>query len=207
MQDKFDPTQPPESSGMSCAVKIVLALALGGGLSIALCCGGMWYLSTQAFNITEDPGEIAKIQGEIASIDIPADMPPAMGGDMNFGMFQMQMAGYGEEQGKFLMLMQMQMAGMSKEEMEQQFQQQANQQQSENVRITNSETKTLMVDGQPQDFLFAEGMMETQDGEVPVHQVSGTFPSRNGHGFLIFIVPEEKWDEQEAINTVESIRK
>ena len=100
--NEYDQMQPPKTSGMGCAVKIILGIVIGGVLCAALCCGGMWYLSTQAVQMTEDPGEIRKFQAEIVDINIPPDMPPTMGGKFNLGMFKMQMAGFGEEQGKFL---------------------------------------------------------------------------------------------------------
>jgi len=206
-ENSFDQPYPPEKQGMGCLPKVLIGLAVGGAVCLALCCGLGWYFTSQAMKTTEEPAEIEEIRRGIVNIDLPEDMPPSFGGEFNFGMFQMEMAGYGEQQGKFLMLMQMQVAGLSEEEMKQQFRQQAAQQQNESVRITNSETRTLTIDGQPEEFVFAEGMMQTDEGETPIRQVTGTFPSREGHGFLMLIVPEEEWNEDEVVEMIESIRK
>jgi len=154
-ENSFDQPYPPEKQGMGCLPKVLIGLAVGGAVCLALCCGLGWYFTSQAMKTTEEPAEIEEIRRGIVNIDLPEDMPPSFGGEFNFGMFQMEMAGYGEQQGKFLMLMQMQVAGLSEEEMKQQFRQQAAQQQNESVRITNSETRTRTIDGQPEEFVFA----------------------------------------------------
>ncbi|MEZ5940401.1 MAG: hypothetical protein R3C18_03345 [Planctomycetaceae bacterium] len=200
----------PKKKGMSTLTKVLLGLGCGGILGIVVCCGGFTYLGSRMVNVTEDPDKIAALREEIVGIDIPDTLPPAMGVEMNVMVFKMKMAGFGDQQGEFLMLMGMDIKDADPEQMEQQMKMQANQQmnqQNKDVVITQSETRTLMVDGQERDFVFAQGTMNQSGTETEIRQVTGSFQARNGVGMVIYIVPEEDWDEEQTIKMLESIRK
>ena len=103
----------------------------------------------------------------------------------------------------------MQIAGQTDEQMQQAFRQQAGQhQQNAQFKIESSETKTLKVDGQDRDFLFAKGAMTPQGGAgIPVRMVTGMFPSKGGMGFIQYSIDEAAYDEAAVIKTIESIHK
>ena len=196
-----------EPSGGTNWGKILLILFGIGLLSIVLCCGGGFYMFKDAG--TDDPAKIALIQKEIVEIDIPADLQPAVGVNVNLFFMKMKMAVYNPQSATSLMLMQMQLAGQSKEQMQASFKQQAGQQQqNRDFRMESSETKTVKIDGQDVDFLIAKGTLNSQGAAaVPVRMVTGMFPSKDGMGFIQYSIDEEKYDKAAVIKTLESIHK
>ncbi|MCA8990641.1 MAG: hypothetical protein KDA69_05185 [Planctomycetaceae bacterium] len=210
-EDFGDEELVPKKKGMSTLTKVLLGLGCGGILGIVVCCGAFTYFASQMMKITDDPNKIAALREEIIGIDIPDTLPPVMGGDMNFFAFKVKMVGYGEAEGHFLLLMGMDIPDANPDQMDQQLKMQANQQlnqQGKNVQIQESETRTLMIDGEERNFVFAKGTMTTKDGQTSdVRQVTGTFRSRNGVGLVIYIIPEEEWNEEQTIQMLESIHK
>lgn len=186
--------------------KIILILCGVGAVSLALCCGVGYYFFP--VSMTQDPVKIAAIQKEMIEIDVPPNMQPAMGMNMNFGPVKMKMVIYNPNAGASLMLMEMQIAGQTEEQMKQSFNQQAGQQQNNQFRMDSSETKTVKVDGQDRDFLFAKGTVSPPGGQpAAVRMITGMFPSKNGMGFIQYSVNEEGYDEAAVIKTLESIHK
>ena len=198
-----------EPSGGTNWGKILLILFGVGLVSLLLCCGGGYYFARNAFDMTQEPAKIATMQKEIIEIDLPPDVQPAMGMNMNLGVMKMKVVMYSPEAGTSLMLMQMQMAGQTKEQMQSTFNQQAGQQQNNrNFRQESAETKTVKVDGQDIDFMFAKGTLNPPNGAPkPVRMVTGMFPSKDGMGFIQYSIDEEKYDEAAVIKTLESIHK
>lgn len=200
-----------KKGGMSMLSKVLLALGCGGLLAGLLCCGGIVYFGMNAIQVTEDPQQIAKIQQEVADIELPDSLPPKMGMNMNmFGAFKMKMVGFGDEQAEYLLLMSIEVSGANPADMDQQIRQEANKQmnqQGKEVRITDQETKTLTIDGEEREFSFGKGTMQRDGVDVAVRQVLGSFPARSGAGLVIYIVGEEEWDEARVIEMIQSIRK
>lgn len=186
--------------------KIILILAAVGGVSLALCCGGAYFWFKDA--LTEDPVKIAAMQKEIVEIELPANLQPQGGMNLNLGVFQMKIAMYTAQPGSFLMLMQMQVSGQTEEQMQQGFNQQAGQQQNAQFKVESSETKTVKIDGQDRNFLFSKGVLTPQGGQsTPVRMVSGMFPSKNGMGFIQYAIDEATYDEAAVIKMLESIHQ
>ena len=188
--------------------KIILILCGVGAISLALCCGVGYYFASKAFKMESDPVKIAAMQKEIVEIDIPAGMQPKMGMNMNLGVMTMKMVMYNPEQASTLMLMQMQVTGQTDEQMQQAFRQQAGQQQNAQFRIESSETKTVKINGEDRDFLFAKGTVTPPGGQAtPARMITGMFPAKNGMGFIQYSIDETKYDEAAVIKTLESIHK
>ncbi len=136
----------------------------------------------------------------------------------------MQMAAYGNQvqiaqqqggqaegqfKGEFLLIFQTQVNGVNDAQMENQLQNQSGEMGAE-IRIESSETHMVMVDGEELEFKFAKGT-NTQDNSQ-VRSVSGVFRGRGGPTFLLLVVPEESWNEEEwnderAIQLLESIHR
>ena len=96
---------------------------------------------------------------------------------------------------------------LTKEQMEASFKQQAGQQ-NKNFRQESAETKTVKVDGQDTDFIFAKGTLNPPNGAPkPVRMVTGMFPAKDGMGFIQYSIDEDKYDEAAVIKTLESIHK
>ncbi len=92
--------------------------------------------------------------------------------------------------------------------MQQSFRQQAGQQQNAQFRIDSSETKTVKINGEDRDFLFAKGTITPPGGQpTPARMITGMFPAKTGMGFIQYSIDETKFDEAAVIKTLESIHK
>ena len=162
--------------------KVILILLGVGGISLALCCGVGYYFLSGA--VTDDPVRIAAMQKEIVEIDVPPAMQPVGGVNMNLGFMKMRMVMYGPQKGsaEMLMLMQMQISGQTEGQMQQAFNQQAGQQQNAQFKLESSETKTIKVDGQDRNFIFAKGTISPPGGTAT--------PRAHGDRH----VPLQRWD-------------
>ncbi len=198
----------PASSGTNWG-KIILILLGVGAVSLALCCGGLYYFGSKAFKVETDPLKIAVMQKEIIEINIPPGLQPAMGMNMNFGVMTMKMVMYNPGQSHSMMLMEMQISGQSEEEMKQAFSQQANQQQQQTkFQVESSELKTITIDGTERQFQFAKGTITPQSGApTPARMISGLFPSKTAMGFITYTIDEASYDEAAVIQMLESIHK
>lgn len=196
-----------EPSGGTNWGKILLILVGVGVVSLLLCCGGGYFFFRNALEVTQDPVKIASMQKEIIEIDLPPDVQPSMGMNMNFGVMKMKIVGYSPDAGTSLMLMQMQISGQTKEQMEDAFKQQTGQH-NKNFRQESAETKTIKVDGQDTDFIFSKGTLNPPNGAPkPVRLITGMFPAKDGMGFIQYSIDEDKYDEAAVIKTLESIHK
>lgn len=187
--------------------KILLILFGVSALSMALCCGGVLWFGSKSLEMIEDPVKIAAAQQEIVDIQALPGLQPKMAMKMNLAIMGMTIVAYDGAGQTTLMLMQMQVAGQTDEQLQQNFRQQGNKNQK-NFQVESSETRKIKVDGTERDFLFEKGKFVSEQGSaMPVRQVSGMFPSRQGMGFLIVSVNEESYDEPAIIQMIESIKK
>ena len=186
--------------------KVILILLGVGAVSLALCCGVAYYFFPAS--ATDDPVKIAVMQKEIIEINLPPDMPPTMGVNMNLGVIKMKIVTYNQGQPTSLILMEMQLSGQTEEQMKQTFSQQGNQQQNQQFRQESSETKTIKIDGVDRDFLFAKGVFTPPGGQpTPARMITGLFPSKTAMGFITYTIDEANYDEAAVIKTLESIHK
>ena len=199
-------TRVQSSSGTNWG-KIILILLGVGTVSLALCCGGLYYFFNDAIKM--DPVKIAVMQKEIIEIDVPQGLQPNMGLNMNMGVMTMKMVMYNPGNTTSMMLMEMQIAGQTEEQMKQAFSQQASQQQHQaQFRMESSETKTIKIDGVDREVLFAKGTLTPQGGKpTPARMLTGLFPSTTAMGFIVYSIDETNYDEAAVIKTLESIHK
>ena len=191
-------------TGMSTGVKVLIGCGVIGGVMALVCCGGFMYLGMQVANMaTEDPVEVRNISDEIADIELPDEFVPKFGmqGEM-FGVGG-QMAAY-EDGEKVLMLMQMKgPAGFDAEQMRQEFQRQLNQQgRNTDINIESTEQKEITLAGEETTIQIIKG---TGEGGKEMRQVQGVFKGRDGAAFVMYISPEEDWDEELVIQLLETI--
>lgn len=191
-------------SGMSTGVKVLIGCGVIGGVMALACCGGFMYLGMQVANMaTEDPVEVRNISDEIAEIDLPDEFVPKFGmqGEM-FGVGG-QVAAY-EDGEKVLMLMQMKgPAGFDAEQMQREFQRQLDQQgRDTDINVESTEQREITLAGQETTVQIIKGT--SKDGKE-MRQVHGVFNGRDGAAFVMYISPEEEWDEGQVIQLLETI--
>lgn len=198
--------QAVQPSGRSWG-KILLILFGVSAFSVALCCGGVLWFGSKSIEMTEDPVKIAAAQQEIVDIQALPGLQPKMAMKMNLAIMGMTTVAYQGAGQTNMVLMQMQVAGQTDEQMQQNFRQKGNQNQ-DHLQVESSETRKIKVDGTERDFLFVKGkIVPDQGAAIPVRQVTGMFPSRQGMAFLIVTVNEESYDELAVIQMIESIKK
>ncbi len=196
-------------AGMSTGIKILIAILVGGGVCVIACCGGGYYLARNAIKITDQPAEIVEIQELIADIQTPEGFKPKTGMTTKAMGFNMNMVVYSRDNGQQdgLVLMQFKMPGdVPEDQMKMSFENQMKTQQngqSQNINVTETETRSFVIDDEEVEFTFSTG---TQAGsDQAVRQVTGVFPSRNGTAMLMFLTNEENWDEEQVVKMIESI--
>ncbi|MEZ6146732.1 MAG: hypothetical protein R3B91_15210 [Planctomycetaceae bacterium] len=191
--------------GMSTGVKVLIGFMIVGGVAVLVCCGGIAFFGYKfAQMTTEDPEEIRTIQEGIADIDVPDTLTPKAGVNAQVMGVGMQMAVY-EDGDSVLMLMQMNgPPGMDAAQMRQQFQQQLDQQgQNRNIEVESSEQRDVTIAGEETTIEIVKG----KDGQgKEMRQVNGVFQGKGGAAFIVYICPEENWDEERAIGIFESIQ-
>lgn len=200
---------PPRKPGWSTGTKVAVILGGCGVVLMLVCCGVFGYFGVQLRkSMTVDPTEVVAIRdGIITSITLPAEFQPQMGMNLTLAGQGMKMAVFGETSdpnagGTALVLMQMMIAA-DEAQMRQELEKSMGRQQK--VAIESSETKTVTIDGAMVDFVFAKGT--TQQGSKPLRQVTGVFPGKTGTVMLMLFVPEDKWDAQQVLGILESIKK
>ncbi len=204
-----DPSSFPEGGppkrGMSTGVKVLLILGGVFGVVAVLCCGVAIYLYNQfAKSVTKDPAQVAAIQQKIVDINLPDGFKPQAGFDWSLGI-KIQAAIYTRGGSEMLMLMQMPSTA-SEEEMQKQMQDSLEKQgKKQQVRVQSTEIREVNINGKEVSFQFTEGVQEGSD--QPVRQVVGVFSGRDGTAMLMYMVPEDAWNEEEVMTMLKSIAK
>jgi hypothetical protein len=218
-EDWKDPEAP--KPGMSTAVKVLLIVGAIGGLFLLLCCGGIGIVAWKSQDVlkdvvkkltpTTDAAEIRERLGRITQIDIPTDFEPALG--MDLGIMRWVAYEKTPRDGSLFMLFELDRAMLQsatlaeqRREIERMFDQQRGGQNNQfdmQINVTERETRTLTVRGEPVEFDFNKGT--SSDGKA-MRQVVGAFKTPGGVALLDLIVPEESYNEAAVVTMVESIR-
>lgn len=200
--------QPQKATNTTTKVLLILLAVFGGALLV--CCGfcGFMGYSFQP-EMTDEADAVRARTQEIANIEIPEQFEPDSAGKIDNFLMQMNVATYESTVGQGqLMLAQMnfKLFDMPQEQQEAQIQQSLEEQQGEETRnldIQESETRQFQINGKEVSFIFAEGE-ERRTGDK-FHQVSGTFPGKEGTTFLMLQLDEEAYDEEAVVRMIESI--
>ena len=203
--DNYSDSEAPKSSG---ALKVILWILGIGVCVVILVCGVGGFLLFRTFKagFSQDPPVIREVAGSITDVDLPDGYLPVF----SMNLFGMKMAAFGDQTNPntspMLMLMEFPAATAAnpeqmKQQMEQSLQQQGRQR---NFQIQQSEQKTFTIRGQEQTVVINTG---TSDRGGNVVQAMGTFSAKSGNpAMLMFMVPEDKWDEDEFREIVESMK-
>ena len=205
LDDLREPGRPEKRQRLSLGVRFLIGLGVTAGLACLACCGlGGWIMVKFRGAMLTTPAEVAKVRDEIITdIDLPERFQPRMAMDFQLWGGVLRFAAYANEgDSETVVLMQMP-AEASPEDVRQQVQHAMGQQ--EQFDVESFETRTISIEGKPVDFQFAKGTSR-ETGRV-VRQVVGAFPGRHGTVMVVYIVPEEDWDEEDGARMLEKIRK
>jgi hypothetical protein len=195
--------------GWSTGKKVAVILGSCCAALMLACCGVFGYLGFQLRqSVTDDPAEVIAIRDQIVTaITLPAEYKPQVGMNLTLAGQGMRMAMFGETSdpntgGAALMLMHM-MVTANEAQMQEDLDNSLGR--KTNVQVESSETKSVTIDGTMVNFVFAKA--KTQESGKPLRQVTGVFPGKTGTVMLMLFVPEEKWDEEQVLGILESIKK
>ena len=189
---------PPQKSGMSPWLKVMLVIFFVFGLVCCGCCGGMWYWFSQQEINMEDPDGARAVAQEVLKQPVPEEMFEPKG-SMNFSFFsffEMKLGLFEARDGEGLLML-MKMAVPQQPGQEDQFEQALRGQSAQNSKqlvIESTETKTLDVKGIGEvEFQFSKGK-EPETGQV-YHQIQGVFPSAGGGTLFLLQMEPSIYDE------------
>jgi hypothetical protein len=192
--------------GMSTGTKVLLILGGVFGVLAIACCGFLYYVYDRIANsFTSDPKQVAAIQQEIVDIRVPPGFAPQGGMDLGLGPMKVKVAVYVRNGREMLMLMQMPGVASDEEmrkQMEEAFEKQG---QKQDVKVRSREVRKIKIDGQEYPFEFTQGVQG--EDQHPVRQVIGVFPGKKGTAMLMYMCPEEDWDDDEVMEMLRSISK
>lgn len=206
--ENFSHADAPRKSGSS-----VLIWVLGiGAVCLVVCCGGgifavMRFKDVVSNMATNDPAEIRKQTAEMIDISIPDKFRPMQGMNMvaiRMLMYQTDATASGGMGMLMLMEMPMQQMGVNAEEQEKELRKAAQQQNNQGFAESKSETREIEIRGEKVPFQFSEGTPSGQD--KPTHRVSGVVRGKRGPVMIQFTLPDDQYDEDEVIQTLESIK-
>jgi hypothetical protein len=196
----------PPKRGMSTGMKVLLIVGGIFGVLAVVCCGVGYYVYDRIANsVTSDPAKVAAIQEEIVSIRLPPGFTAQGGMDLGLGPMKVKAAIYVRNGREMLMLMQMPGVASDEEmrkQMEETFEKQG---QRQDVKVRSREVRKIQINGQEYPFEFTQGVQG--EDQHPVRQVIGVFPGKQGTAMLMYMCPEEDWDEEEVIEMLNSIGK
>jgi hypothetical protein len=195
---------PP--TGKSNTVKVLLIVLAVIVLAGLLCCGGgvWWYL--QNVEQTTEPAKIQAWTQEIVPIEVPADYTPTIGFKVNwFSVFSFVMTFYSTPGGGTFALTDVRGEGANDPQARQQMDAQMRQQgAAHQINVTNTENRTVTINGQEVEFTFATGT-ETQS-KAEWKEVSGTFQGKDGGLVSLKLQqPSANFDEEAVMRMLESI--
>jgi hypothetical protein len=220
-QDDFEshsagrPPGRPEQKGMSTGMKVLIGLLVAGGVCGVLCCGGMYFMAKQSFDVDESPEAAAAAATEIApDLKVPDTFEPKVRMKMKvpFTDYGMTMAAFerqGGEANGMMMLMHLNVPEADANDVERQFEQQMRQQQAggntgrRDIDVEEVTHRVYEIDGREVTFNFGKG----DDGQGNQwRQVNGIFPSgKGGFTMLMVQVAESEWNEEEIQRMLASL--
>lgn len=217
-EDWKDPEQ--RKPGMSTTVKVLLLLGGIGGICSLLCCGGAFILVNRAQQILEDAGinfkDIVTVEPEairertqkIAKLEIPPGFEPKQAVDMVIMKYAIYTKGANADSSLVLMEFAKEFMGEEEEQQEEMLEAFQKRQTeggnlSADVEVQSSETREFTIRGETANFEFNKATNKKTGAKV--RQVVGSFATKNGVAMLVFVVPEDEYDDAVAVKLIESI--
>lgn len=204
-RDPWESREAPRP-GMSTGTKVLIVVLSIGGLVVLLCCGGVFWLWSQAdFEVQETPKAAVETTEEIAEIRIPPEFKPKAAMRMRLAGVGMVMAMYELEDGQgSLMIGEMQGLPPGEAQPERQMREALEGQDGQReLTVNRTEAREFEIRGETVRFQFSEGV-DDQGNEY--RMVEGMFPTEDGQGILVLQVPAEAWDEEAVVEMIESIQ-
>ncbi len=207
----------PARTGMSGTSKVLIALGVGFGLMLLVCCGGFvgmgWWAQGYMENaFSEDPEIIAQTTDDITDVEIPEQFEPAGSIDIDIPFVEeslMSMSFYeGQEEGDALVIAQfgeawsensdgVDIADQVRDSLEEQGEG------AQDMTIEESDDVELTIRGEPATFVIERGT--GNDSGEEMWRVSGTFKGKGGVAFLLLQAKTENLTREQIDELLESL--
>jgi hypothetical protein len=207
----------PARTGMSGASKVLIALGVGFGVLLLVCCGGFvgmgWWVQSYAEKMfSEDPEIIAETTDDITDVEIPEQFAPAGAIDIDIPFVEetfMSMSFYkGQEEGDALVIAQfgeawtensegLDIADQVRDSLEEQGEG------TQEMTIEKSDEVELTIRGEPATFVIERGTGNDSDEEM--WRVSGAFKGKGGAAFLLLQAKTDNLTREQIDELLESL--
>jgi hypothetical protein len=207
------PETRPAGSGSS---KVLWGLAIGCGVLVVLCCGGVGlsgFLFYRSMNLSQDAADVRAVTESIVTIEVPPELEPKVSMDWTIPFVNrkmMSMAIYGDDKdhsGLVLFQLDEGMGGANRDAMEAQFKQQMRQSgegEMADVKIEEPETFKTTINGEETEFTYGQGKHEKDGREV--WQASGGFAGKGGPAMLFMQLDGTSFSKEQVVGVLESMK-
>ncbi|MGD9722047.1 MAG: hypothetical protein AB7O59_09955 [Pirellulales bacterium] len=208
---------PPERRGMSGTSKALLALGIGCGVLLLLCCGvfGLSGIAMMRFaknsTITEAP-RIREISDEIATIKVPESLEPKMGLDVKMpfvGTPIMKGSAYINDSEKSYVII----GELNPEYADQSgnvkthFTEEMKKQEgagADKYEVVETETIDVTINNEPAKFTLAK-LVHKDDAEKGQWRVEGQFQGKSGPALLFMQLESPEFSKEQALEVIHSM--
>ena len=207
----------PARSGMSGNSKVLIALGVGFGVLLLVCCGGFvgmgWWVQSYAEKMfSEDPEIIAQTTDDITDVEIPESFEPSGAIDLDIPFADesfMSMSFYEDQDGDgSLVIAQfseawtensegVDIADQVRDSLEEQGEG------TQEMTIEESDEVELTIRGEPATFVIERGT--GNDSDEAMWRVSGTFKGKGGVAFLLLQAKTENLTREQIDELLESL--
>jgi hypothetical protein len=186
----------------------LLALGLGCGTMLLLCCGGIGGIFFLVWSSSSsEPADVRRVAAEIADVPLPAEFEPQGSIDMPVSFFGAKMKGVlYETKKKSAFVMAEFSAKLSEAERENFFETIRMRLHTADDKLDILETKTVdfTMRGEPASFKFAK--VQNVDTKQKFWRAAGTFEGKGGPAMVMMMVPLEDYNEAQLKQIFENTK-
>ena len=178
----INPYDVPQRSGMSGTGKVLLGLGIGCGLLVVLCCGVIGFGGYAIVKVAKE-----STTEEIVTIDIPEELQPVMGLNVNLPFVGPVVKGTlhsDKDRKDHLIIGQINQSFGDRRNLETQLRTSMQHEGDEDVEVEETETLDTKINGELAHFTISRG--KGQESQEKYWDVVGQFKGDEGPAILIF---------------------
>jgi len=206
--NRFDASSDPGNQKKSgCGMKFILILLASlGGITLLCCCGIGFSLYSMKPVIENDPVLAKQNLSQIIKVDLPDGFEPKNTFTMQiFSMISMNGVYIEDPKSGAIILLEFSGTLSENKDLQNKISEGVGTgQSSEELNVLEQKTRELTINGQTVKFNFIKGKDKKSGKEI--RQILGIFPGKKGPVMLIMNVSEEKWNEEQTLKMLKSIK-
>ncbi len=207
----INPYDVPQRSGMSGTGKVLLGLGIGCGLLVVLCCGVVGFGSYAIVKVakestTEDPKQIFDLTEEIVTIDVPEELQPVLGLNVNLPFVGPVTKGTlhsDKDRKDHLIIGQINQSFGDRHNLETQLRTSMQRDNDEELEVRETETLDAKINGEVAHFTISRGV--GQESQEEYWEVVGQFKGDEGPAILIFKARVASFTKEKVLAMLKSM--